>query len=396
MPEHEILQESPDFSPVLGGPLYQLFRRTHLSGDALELMSRRILIFALVAWLPLLVLALLGGHALGGGFKIPFLVDIEAHVRFLIALPVLIVAELIVHRQIRPVVQQFAVRRMIIAEQVPKFHAAVNAATRVRNSAVLELVLVVLVYTAGHWFWRNGVALEQASWYATPNGTNLNLTYAGYWLAYVSVPLFQFILLRWYFRIVIWFWLLWRISKLDLRLTPTHPDRTGGLGFLGDTAYAYAPILFAQGALLAGVIASRIFYDGQALMAFKAEVALFVVVFVLFFLGPLTVFSGQLARVKRMGLREYGMLASHYVQEFDERWVQESAPGTEELLGSGDIQSLTDLEDRIVTVREMRPVPFGMNAVIVLVAASVAPLVPLTRTVSSAEAVLLKVIQILL
>lgn len=131
-------------------------------------------------------------------------------------------------------------------------------------------------------------------------------------------------------------------------------------------------------------------------MTFKAEVALFVVVFALFFLGPLTVFSGQLARVKRMGLREYGMLASHYVQEFDERWVQESAPGTEELLGSGDIQSLTDLEDRIVTVREMRPVPFGMNAVIVLVAASVAPLVPLTRTVSSAEAVLLKVIQILL
>jgi hypothetical protein len=396
MPEGEVMKESPDFSPVLGGPLFQLFRRTHLSGDALELMSRRILTFALFAWLPLLVLALLGGHALGGGVKIPFLADIETHVRFLIALPVLIAAELIVHRQIRPVVQQFAVRRMITEEQVPKFSAAINAAMRVRNSTVLELVLLVLVYTAGHWFWRNGVALEQASWYATPDGTNLNLTYAGYWLAYVSVPLFQFILLRWYFRIVTWFWLLWRISKLDLLLTPTHPDRTGGLGFLGDTAYAYAPILFAQGALLAGVIASRIFYDGQALMAFKAEVALFVVVFVLFFLGPLAVFSGQLARTKRKGLREYGVLASRYVQEFDGKWIHGGAPGTEALMGSGDIQSLADLGNSIAVIREMRPIPFGMNAVIILVAATVSPLLPLTLTVFSAEEVLLKVIKILL
>jgi hypothetical protein len=396
MPEPEVLQESADFSPVLGGPLFQFFRRTHLSGDALELMSRRILVISLLAWLPLLVLALLGGHALGGSVKIPFLLDIETHIRFLIAIPVLIAAELVVHLRIRPVVQQFAARRLISAAQVPKFHAAINSATRVRNSAVVELVLLVLVYTAGNWFWRNGVALEQASWYATPDGTNLHLTYAGYWLAYVSVPVFQFILLRWYLRILTWFWLLWRVSKLDLQLTPTHPDRAGGLGFLGDSVYMYAPILFAQGALLAGVIASRIFYDGQALVTFKAEVALFVVVFVVLFLGPLTVFSGQLTRAKRKGLREYGVLASRYVREFDEKWLRGGAPGTEALLGSGDIQSLADLGNSIAVVREMRPVPFGMNAVIIMVAATVAPLLPLTLTIFSAEEVLVKVIQILL
>jgi len=395
MPEPEILQESPDFSPVLGGPLFQLFRWIHISGAALELMRRRILTVALVAWLPLLVLAMLGGHALGG-VRIPFLGDIETHIRFLIALPVLIAAEVIVHRHIRPTIQQFAARRIIIASEVPKFHAAISSALRARNSAVVELALLVFVYTAGHWMWRNGVALEQASWYAMPDERSLNLTYAGYWLAFVSVPLFQFILVRWYLRIVTWFWLLWRISKLDLRLTPTHPDRIGGLGFLGDSAIAYAPILFAQGALLAGVIASRIFYDGQTLMAFKAEVALFVAVFILFFLGPLAVFSGQLARTKREGLREYGVLASRYVQEFHGKWIHGGAPGTEELMGSGDIQSLADLGNSIAVIREMRPIPVGMNAVIILVAATVAPLLPLTLTVFSAEEVLLKVIQILL
>ncbi len=396
MPEDKVLQESPDFSPVLGGPLFQLFRRTHLSGDSLELMSRRILVVALVAWLPLLVLAFLGGHALGGSVKIPFLGDIEMHVRFLIALPVLIAAELIVHRHIRPVVTQFTARGIIITEEVPKFHAAITSAMRVRNSAMVELALLVLVYTAGLWTWRNGVALEQGSWYAMPDGRSLNLTYAGYWLAFVSVPLFQFILLRWYVRLLTWFWLLWRISKLNLRLTPTHPDRAGGLSFLGDSAHAFAPILFAQGTLLAGVISSRIFYDGHALMTYKAEAAGFVIVFILFILGPLTFFSGQLARAKRKGLREYGQLASRYVQGFDEKWVQDGAHGTEELLGSGDIQSLADLGNAMAVIREMRPVPFGMNAVIILVAATVSPLLPLTLTVFSVEEVMLKVIQILL
>jgi hypothetical protein len=78
------IPQPPDFSLVLGGPLFQLFRRTHLSGDALELQRRRVLVITLFAWLPLLFLSVLGGHALGGGIKIPFLRDIEAHARFLV------------------------------------------------------------------------------------------------------------------------------------------------------------------------------------------------------------------------------------------------------------------------------------------------------------------------
>ena len=95
-------QELPDFSLVLGGPLYQLFRRSHLAGDALELLHRRILFIPLFAWLPLLILSLIGGHAMGGGIQIPFLHDIEAQVRFLVALSLLIAAEMIVHLRVRP------------------------------------------------------------------------------------------------------------------------------------------------------------------------------------------------------------------------------------------------------------------------------------------------------
>jgi len=95
-----------DFSLVLGGPLFQLLRRAHLTGDALELLRRRILVISLIAWLPLLVLSALEGQALGGSAAIPFLLDVDVHVKFLVVMPLLIIAEFVVHRRLRFVVKQ--------------------------------------------------------------------------------------------------------------------------------------------------------------------------------------------------------------------------------------------------------------------------------------------------
>lgn len=75
-----------------------------------------------------------------------------------------------------------------------------------------------------------------------PEGTQLHLTYAGYWHAFVSIPIFQFILVRWYLRLFIWFQFLWRVSRLNLRLIATHPDRAAGIGFL-----AASPLPFGSG-----------------------------------------------------------------------------------------------------------------------------------------------------
>lgn len=97
MSKPAIVDELPDFSLVLGGPLFQLFRRARLSGDGLEFLRRRALVISCFAWAPILLLSAFEGHALGGAIRIPFLDDIEAHERFLIALPVPLAAELVVH-----------------------------------------------------------------------------------------------------------------------------------------------------------------------------------------------------------------------------------------------------------------------------------------------------------
>jgi len=137
-------EEPPDFSLVLGGPLYQMLRRTRLTGPTLELLRRRVVVSMLLCWVPLAVLSLAQAHFLGGA-KLAFFRDIETHIRFLVSLPVLILAEVIVHQRIRPVVKRFVERRVVTPEELTKFYAAIDSAMHMRNSVIAEIALLVFV-----------------------------------------------------------------------------------------------------------------------------------------------------------------------------------------------------------------------------------------------------------
>jgi hypothetical protein len=208
-----------------------MLRRAHLEGPHGELLTRRVLFIFAITWLPLLILSAISGHLLGS--PAPFLQDIATHVRYLIVVPVLVIAEVEVHQRMRPVLKSFLERGIITADDTPKFYAAIEAAMRARDSIPLELGLLVFAFTVGHWVWVNEISLGTATWYGLPGDGQLHLTLPGYWMAFISVPIGQFILLRWYYRLLIWFGLLFRVSRLNLHLLPIHPDLSGGIGFLG-------------------------------------------------------------------------------------------------------------------------------------------------------------------
>jgi hypothetical protein len=391
-----LLRDPRDFSLVLGGPLFQLLRRAHLSDDALTLLYRRVIVISLFAWLPLLVLSALEGHALGRGAAVSFLRDVEVHVRFLAVIPLLIIAELVVHQRMRLLVKQFLERHLIPESAMTQFNAAIASAFRLRNSVLAEVLLIVFVYAIGILIiWPKYMALATATWYATPSVEGSKLSLAGMWFVYVSLPIFQFLLFRWYFRIFVWARFLWQVSRIELSLVPTHPDCTGGLGFLSRTAYAFIPLLMAHGALLAGNLANRIFYLGAALPQFKLEILILVIFLMCMVLGPLLVFAPQLAQAKRTGLREYDTLAQRYVREFDTKWLRGGASADEPLVGSGDIQSLADLGNSIEVVRTMRIAPVTKTTILQLMAATLAPIVPLVLTMMPLEELLKKLFGIL-
>jgi hypothetical protein len=385
----------PDFSLVLGGPLYQLWRGTRMADDTLHLLHRRVLVMALVAWVPLVLLSIVEGHAWGTTVRLPLLYDVELHLRLLLAVPLLILAELVVHRRMRPVVGQFLERGLIPDAARAQFDAAIASATRLRNSVAAEILLIAFVYIVGVGLvWRTQIALDVTSWYGVPADGRLQPSLAGWWLGLVSLPLSQFLLLRWYFRLFIWARFLWHVSRIDLQFVPTHPDRAGGLGFLGAVAYAFSPVLLAQGVMLAATMASKIFHAGATLPEFKVEIFGLVALMVFVILGPMLVFGPQLEAAKRAGLREYGTLAQRYVREFDGKWLRGGAPPDEPLIGSADIQSLADLGNSYEVVRGMRFVPFTTQVVLQLAVTTLVPVVPLTLTLISLEELIERLLKV--
>ena len=365
--------------------MFQLLLRSHLSSDSLTLVARRVIVFVLITWVPLLALAAHDGHLLDGDVAVPFLLDGETHIRFLVVVPLLLAAELVVHRRLMPVVRAFLDRDLISGADDERFDEAIDSAFRLRNSVPAELLLFALVYGVGVLVvWRH-TALDVSTWYAHAYAGSHRLYSAGIWYAYVSLPIFQFLLLRWYYRLYIWIRFLWQVSRIELSLVPTHPDLLGGLGFLANTVFAFSVLLVAHGAMLAAQIANRIFFGGAALQNFKEEIFVMLVFLLCLVFGPLLVFSPQLSRAKRQGLLEYGALAERYVRDFDGKWLRRGAQESEPLMGSADIQSLADMGNSFAVVRTMRLAPIGRDAVLELAACVLVPLAPLLLTIMPVE-----------
>lgn len=373
-------RDAAEFRVDEGGMLYEILRRARLTDDALGHLVRRVIVITLVAWLPLLALSAVDGHLLGGGVVVPFLLDIETHVRLLVALPLLIVAEVETFRRAPPIFRQFRQRRLVPDDALPRFQAILASTLRLRNSVLAEILILAAVFAIGIYVWRHFVGLDAATWYATPSTGGPVPTRAGIWYAYVSLPIVQFVTFRWYYRLFLWARLHLKISRITLRLAPLHPDRAGGLGFLGSMGYALTLFAVAHGATTAGFIAGRIFFAGARLTEFADQVALVVVLMVCVIFGPLVAYAPQLLAAKMTGLRTYGELGERYVRTFDDKWLAGRAPEDEALIGSADIQSLADLANSYEVVRTMRIVPTSVDAILRLVIATLIPVIPLALT----------------
>jgi hypothetical protein len=300
----------------------------------------------------------------------------------------MLAAELLVHQRMRGIVAQFVERKLITEDHMERFRKAILSAMAWRNSIAAELILIAIVLPLGYYLRSEIFSLKASTWYATASSHGGSLSLPGLWFSWVSNPILQFLLLRWIYRIAIWARFLWQVSRIKLDLMPTHPDRNGGLGFLGGSAFAFSPLLAAFSSLVAGLVASRIFYEGAKLTDFKLEIVFLVVFGMILVLAPLIVFAPQIMAAKRLGKREYGALAADYVRQFDRRWLRNPHPEAAPLLGSTDIQSLADLDQAYAVIKEMKAVPFSRDMLIQLLCATLVPFVPLVFTMIPFETLL--------
>lgn len=383
-----------EFSLILGGPLYQVCRRAHLCGTAAELLLRRLLTLCAVAWVPLFAFSALAGTAWGDAVRLTFLRDVDVQARLLVALPLLIIAELVVHQRMRFVVGQFDDRNLVPESSRRGFDAAIESAMRLRNSIVAEIIMLGLVFGVGVLvIYPKRAILGIDSWSGLVGNSGPRPSLAGWWFRCVSLPLFQFILLRWYFRLFIWARFLWRVSKLELNLVAVHPDRSAGLGFLSHISFALTPLLLAQGALVAGVIGDQILFGGAKLPQFKADIAGLLILALMIVVGPLLVFAPRLTEFRRKALAEYGALAQRCVESFEQKWLQHEANGAR-LLETTDLRTLGSLEKSFEVIKQIRGVPFNFQTLLRLILVTLVPLAPLLLTMISAEELFKRLVRV--
>ena len=138
------------FSIVVGGPVYDFFLRIGLIRRGLPNVRPRILAFIAITWLPLLVLSLKDGLALGDRVKIPLLVDFSTYGRLLFALPLLLIAEIVIDPAIRSAVAEFVEEEIVPEKELPSLEAVLHLVQRWRDSAIPGTVISAAVARSCH------------------------------------------------------------------------------------------------------------------------------------------------------------------------------------------------------------------------------------------------------
>lgn len=340
--------------------------------------GRHALIAMSLAWLPLALFALMQGSAIGPPAQQPFALDFAAHVRFLLAVPLLILAGPVVDQRLSPVVADLRATLVEVPAR-PRFDAMLAGLVRLRDRFLPDLILLAAA-------WGDSILIgirRPTGWQLGPNGA---FSPAGLWFMFVSQPIFEYLFFRWLWRIVIWTVFLVRFARLPLTLIASHPDRAGGLAVLGEAQPIFAVVALPLSMIGATNFARQIAYGGAKLAEFQRPLVLFVVVVFALVLGPLLAFAPKLIALKRRGLLEFGGFAHEYTRRFEDKWL--GAKTDEDPLGTQDLQALADLGNSFRVVREMSIVPVEARAALTLLVAAVAPMiVPVAVQISVPEVV---------
>ena len=193
----------------------------------------------------------------------------------------------------------------------------------------------------------------------------------------MSHPLFIGLWLAWLSRLLLWIRFLWVLSRMDLQLVASHPDRLGGMRFVLVPLRGFAVLAFALGTIAAGTIAKAIIVDGRLATEFRYFIGAQVVAVVAIFAGPLLLLSLPLIRLQERGTVEYGQVASQLGRQFQKRWTESGRRSVDpEALGVPDFSATVDLFGVVAAIQNINPLVLGLRPVIVLVVATLLPYVP--------------------
>lgn len=378
------------------GPFYRLQIALRLISVDQPHVTRRIIAALTIAWSPLALLwwwqyRTLGSTNVGAGLAGSPFTHIATYARFFVTVPLLIAAENAVRPHLERAFRQAVIIGVVPPQEQGQFFTLLLGALRWRESRRAEAVIMGLAYLAAHLATTVATQEHYTSWIHT----GPTLTWAGCWYAYVSLPLLQFMVFRWCYRLLIWWRIMYAISRMNLNIQPAHPDLRGGLAFLGDSLQAFGILALAFSSTAAGAVADYVLNEGapiSELKGFIAGAALFVLSL---FLAPLGFFFAPLVRAKDEALLHYEGLAERFWQALDLKWRQAlPSPPQPDHIAVTDFSALADLAVLVKTIREMKSIPVTKEGLMPLLIAIVLPFLPVLAMAFPLEELLAGVLHV--
>ncbi len=350
-----------DFDLLRNDALLRWQRKLRIAPQEGLGVVRRALFFALVTWLPLAVWAVMKHRLLEAESGEPLLAHFGIHVRCLVAIPLFILAEAMTHQVIGRIVGQFRASGAVADEQYPAFLAVLKDMTRLRDSSVPWIFVISLAFA-----WTVGSPVDtdvhEMSWAMTGG----DFGFGGWWFLYVARPVFLVLLLGWLWRIALVILLFRRLSKLELSLVPTHPDRCGGLGFVKKLPSALFLVTMAVSSVLASRWMHDMVYHGQTLAALKLPFAGFVVLWCAMLLAPLLMLAPRISAMKRQALLQYGALIGEHGRLVHQRWVLGKQIPQNDLLDAPELGPVADTAAIYEAVKNVRPLPIDTTTLLMV------------------------------
>ena len=366
--------------PFDAGPYIRVQRYIGLIRADAPRFGRRAALVAFVAWVPLILLSAAQGYGIGPTPQESMWLDIAAHARYLVALPLLVLAESLCLPGLAAIANHFGEANLVADASRPRYQALLDSTRRLLSSPVTDITIIALAYLATVVQPLPIYAGNHLTWVGSTVSPD-KLSLAGWWRLLVSQPLFTIVQIAWMWRIAVWGRFLYGVSHLELKLIPGHPDRAAGLGFLGGSLRVFLLPAFALAIPLAGAIAQEILRGGRNINDFRYDMGGALIVDVLLFTAPLFFLSPRLIRERTRGVFQYGALATAVGQRFERRWIEHIGTSADDrAMGSPDFSATTDLYSIAANVNQMQFVPVTLTQIGKLIVAAGLPFLPVLAT----------------
>jgi hypothetical protein len=370
------LRFAPPAYPFDTGP-YARFPPPLGAGTETYIVVRRAIVAVMVAWVPLAVLATVEGVALRPNPRESFLLDVAAYSRYLLALPLLIIAEHVVLPKLGQVANHFATSSLVPASEQGRYHELVVSTRRWVSSPAAAVVILALAYLTT---WRLTEIVYPgtiSTWSELITNGERTVTIAARWRLLVSQPLYVMMLGLWVWRALVWARFLFKVARLDLALVASHPDHMGGLRFVNSSIRAFPIVGFAIAAGMAGNIADKVLFDGRSVLDYTHAMAMVEILVLVLFVGPLFALGAPLRRLRAAGVRRYGELASEVGGRFERQWLRSRGADADDPLHATDFSALADLYAVVASVREIKLIPIEVRGMAPLLLTTFVPFIPL-------------------